>query len=192
MAPKMNPPDRLTVSEVDAELRRFVAIAGAIASARTVARLYASGLRHFSDKDLLQEAMTALLSGERVWPRGLPAQVVLQQIVHSIASNERKKLDYELERPAPNDDMSQDAGMLARAPNRTSDPARIMEGKSELERVTQAVAGDEEAELLVELYADGLRGDAAMKELGWDRKTHDAARKRLIRRLDGLAKDRRT
>ena len=53
------------------------------------------------------------------------------------------------------------------------------------------VAGDEDLEMLVMAWADGLRGEVAAQELGWDKKRYEAARKRLERRLKALAPDRR-
>ncbi len=58
--------------------------------------------------------------------------------------------------------------------------------------VYAAVAGDEDLELLVMVWADGQRGEEAAKELDWDKKKYEAARKRLTRRLDALDSDRRT
>ncbi len=57
--------------------------------------------------------------------------------------------------------------------------------------VYAAVAGDEEMEMLVMVWADGLRGDAAAKELEWDKNKYEATRKRLTRRLNALDSDRR-
>jgi hypothetical protein len=66
-------------------------------------------------------------------------------------------------------------------------PERELEGLSELQYVQSLVHGDEDLELLVEAWAEGLRGQDVLEELGWDGKTHDAARKRLQRRLNGRA-----
>jgi len=191
MAQSRGSAGRLAPAEVKAELEQLTATAGLVVAAHRMARIYVSGLRHLDADDLLREAMTKLLAGERKWPRGYHAMAVLQEVMHSIASNERKKHDYELLEPATAEDGQQEADVFANKGTSTSDPAVIAEGQNELEAITQAVAGDEDAELLVEALADGLKRDAAIKELGWDPNKYDAVRKRLVRRLDTLATNRR-
>jgi hypothetical protein len=40
-------------------------------------------------------------------------------------------------------------------------------------------------------WADGLRGNEAERELGWDKQKYDAARNRLNRRLKAFDPERR-
>jgi hypothetical protein len=44
-------------------------------------------------------------------------------------------------------------------------------------------------EMLLETWADGIRGQPAMQELAWDAHRYNAARKRLLRRLAMVAED---
>lgn len=55
-----------------------------------------------------------------------------------------------------------------------------------LERLARAVEDDEDAHLLLLAWAEGFRGREAATELGWDDKRHDAARKRLNRKIDAM------
>jgi len=68
-----------------------------------------------------------------------------------------------------------------------STPARIVEHRELLAAVDDLVKDDEQLQYLVMAWADGSRGGEACEVLGWDTKTHDAARKRLTRRLGSLA-----
>lgn len=175
-------PKRLTPAEVAASLQALSADADEIARALALARFHSRGLRHLGPEDLLQEAFTKLYTGERSWPRGLPALQVLGKAMHSISSNERRKADYmladDLERAYP---MSEPRPVdAARA---EADPARVAEAESELDRLRHALWDDPDAQLLLEMWADGLRGKRAMRELGWSALRHDATRKRLLRRL---------
>ena len=70
-------------------------------------------------------------------------------------------------------------------------PEDITSGKEQLAEVYALLAGDEELELLAMAWSDGIRGQDAMSELDWDKKKHDAARKRLLRKLEALNPDRR-
>jgi len=194
MSLNREPADRLTLREVNDELERLASTAADMARVVAIATYYAQGLRRLNHEDLLQEAFAKLLAGERVWPQGLPARAVLQRVHHSIASNHRTKADYLLAEDAGRGDSEEAAfaGDVTAQMRRTAPgPERAVEAGAELDALAEAVRGDEEVELLVEAWGDGLRGRDAMRELGWDAKTHDAARKRLIRRLNGLATNRR-
>ena len=81
-------PGRLTYQEVrdalsqmaEADMRR----------AERIADFLSHRLPGMSAEDLLQEVYTQLLSGDRRFPRGVPALVVLKTAMRSEASNVRK------------------------------------------------------------------------------------------------------
>jgi DNA-directed RNA polymerase specialized sigma24 family protein len=186
--------DRLTTVEVEAELRQLCSGAD-YARAKSLARTRAAGLVGSTAEDLLQEAITKLLSGERRWPRGVHPLVVLATAMHSIASNLRKStkrgpIDSKVavDGPAELDDEEQ-SPTVTRVD--TTTPEHIADAKTQLEEIQHLVAGDEEAELVVLAWAEGLRGKEAADELGFDMHTYEAARKRLIRKLTPLAAVRR-
>jgi hypothetical protein len=135
-------------------------------------------------EDLLQEAFTQLRTGQRSWPRGLAPLRAFSKAMHSIASNARKKADYllaaDLQPPCAH---ATGPTTLLDAPSAAADPARITEAESELAMARRAVHGDQDAELLLEVWADGVRGQQAMSELGWHPSRYHATRKRLLRRL---------
>src|SRR4051812_37211340 len=62
------------------------------ARAENLARLAAYGLSEMTANDVLQEALTDLLSCDRIWRRGVHPLVTLKVAMHSIASNARKKV----------------------------------------------------------------------------------------------------
>ena len=88
------------------------------------------------------------------------------------------------------EDSEVESSPLAEGVSPETDPARAVEGESDLVAVQNAVKGDEELEFLVEALAEGLTGMGIAKELGWDAKRYDAARNRLSRRLAALKTDR--
>jgi len=187
------PPKHLQRAEVDAALVCLVQNAGEMAKARKLSRTIAHGLPAMDADDLLQKAMTLLLAEKRKWPRGLPTLVMLKGVMKSVAFNTRKKTDYFLAEDlgSPTDeDGDIESSPLAEGISRETDPARRIEGESELEVVANAVKGDEELELHVEALADGLVGKSIAQELGWSESKYDAVRKRLSRRLASLKTDR--
>lgn len=171
------------------ELEQLSACAEQSVRALALARFYARGLRHLTAEDLLHEAFTQLRTGQRSWPRGLSPLRAFGKAMQSIASNARKKADYMLAGDLnPNADFRDpESHSPLEVPNPEADPARIAEAESELSRARQAVRGDNDMERLLETWADGLRGQPAMRELGWDAHRYNAVRKRLLRRLASVA-----
>jgi DNA-directed RNA polymerase specialized sigma24 family protein len=194
LTPEATLPDTLERAEVEAELARLVQNPAEIARAKKFAKVLAHGLRQLTGDDLLHEAITRLLCRSRKWRRGLPVLVVLTGTMRSIAFSARKAPDYGLAEDigaTSDEDSDDDPSPLGEGTSPETDPGRIVEAESEISAVQIAVQGDEELELLVEAFAEGLRGQDAAQELGWDRKTYDAARKRLSRRLAALDTDGR-
>lgn len=157
------------------------------AKAESIARGYAWGGTGLTAEDLLQEAFVKFLSEERAWPRGVHPLVVLRVTMHSIANNA-----FEKARAGPLDpfakvdadaDASTEPGRVLPDPTDGSTPVEPLAIKQQLRQAEQAVVGDEDLELLLCAWAEGLRGNAAMDELQWDEKKHDAVRKRLTRKL---------
>lgn len=171
------------------ELDQLAASAEQSVRAVALAKFYARGLRHLTPEDLLHEAFTQLRTGQRSWPRGLTPLRAFGKAMHSIASNARKKADYFLaEDLSPNlDSRDPENHSSLEVPKAEADPARIVEAQSELALARQAVRGDKDMELLLETWADGIRGQPAIRELGWDANRYDAVRKRLLRRLANAA-----
>lgn len=187
--------DRLTPQEVDAELRKLAATPADWSRLRSISSFLSGGLADFAGDDLLQETVTRFFEGRRTWPRNVHPIVVLKNAMRSVASDARKhgKLDPVDRTVAlaggPEDD--DDCRPRAEATVDTT-PEDELAGKEQLAAVYAAVAGDEDLEWVVLTWADGLRGDDAVRELGWEKKKYEAARKRLTRRLDTLDPDRRS
>lgn len=164
--------------------------------AKSIATSFCGGLTGWTPLDLLQETVTKFLEGVRTWPAGVHPLIVLKTAMHSVASNARK---HNKVSPVDEDvvldpfEVESDGEVALAAHGKVVvTPEDEASGKQQIAAVYAAVAGDEDLELLVLAWADGLRGDGAMQELGWDNKMYDAARKRLMRRLDAVAPDRRT
>jgi DNA-directed RNA polymerase specialized sigma24 family protein len=143
--------------------------------------------------DLLGKAMLLLVAGRRKWPRAVSTLVMLKGVMRSVAYRARRKPDYllaeDLGNP-PAEDSETESSPLAEGVSPEQDPARSIQAQFELAAVQHVVRGDEELELLVEALVEGLTGMGIAKELGWDVKRYDAARKRLSRRLAALKTDR--
>jgi DNA-directed RNA polymerase specialized sigma24 family protein len=188
--------ERLQAEDVDKEIRALLGSPADFARLRSIAFTLAAGVTGLTGDDLLNEAVVRFYEGRRAWPRGVHSLVVFKSAMHSLASDMRKRnvlspvdetaaLATTEEAEDSTDTRRKVHGAL------TLTPEDDLSGKEQLAAVYAVVAGDEELELLVMVWADGLRGDEAAKELDWDKKKYEAARKRLNRRLDALDPDRR-
>lgn len=188
--------ERLSAEDVDKEIRALLGSPASFAKLRTIAATLATGLSGLTGEDLINEAVVRFYEGRRKWPCGVHPLVVFKSTMHSLASGARKRADE-----GPIDefvalatvDLKEESTDLRPQVHGvvTLTPEDALSGKEQLVAVYAAVTGDEDLELLVMVWADGLRGDEAAKELDWDKKKYEAARKRLTRRLDALDPDRR-
>jgi DNA-directed RNA polymerase specialized sigma24 family protein len=179
--------ESLTHAEIDAALRAMSAADWA--RARSLARVRAASVPGLEAADLLQEALVELLASQRVWRRGVPPLVTLKVAMHSIASNyKNREAEGPIDRFAlvdvgagkcPGED---GAPREVEAVDRRS-PERIADARSEMAMLEALVAGDEDAQMVLLAWGEGLRGQPAVEEIGFDMKRYDAARKRLMRLL---------
>jgi hypothetical protein len=186
--------ERLPAEDVDKEIRALLGSVANFARLRSIASTLAAGVTGLTGDDLLHEVVARFYEGRRAWPRGVHPLVVLKSAMHSIASDTRKRTAL-----SPVDETvalatlsveDESADIRPQVHGLSSiTPEDELTGKEQLAAVYAAVAGDEDLELLVMVWADGQRGEEAAKELNWDKKKYEAARKRLTRRLDAL--DRR-
>lgn len=192
------PGNRLSPAEVDAEIQALATAPASWRRLRSIATVLCGGITGLTVDDLLQETVTRFYERRRRWPRGVHPVVVFKNAMRSVASDARKQNDAspvdQSVALADGADAGDDLADARPQVHGTSGltPEDELSGKEQLVAVYAAVAGNEELELLVMAWADGLRGDDAARELGWDKKKYEAARKRLARRLDAVDPDRRS
>ncbi|MBI3430659.1 MAG: hypothetical protein HY018_00400 [Hydrogenophilales bacterium] len=182
--------DSLSLAEVDAALRAL--LPADWERALRLARFRAGGLADWTGESLLSEALAKLLAGERVWRRDVSALQTLKNVLHSLASNDRKKqtgapidrfatVDVGAGGTEDEDHMPGVAAVDERSPE------SIVDGRSQLVAIEKLVADDEDAQMVLMAWSEGIRGKAAAEDLDFDMKRYDAARKRLERKLEPIA-----
>jgi hypothetical protein len=180
--------DRLSALEVEAALS---ALSDADWKRLSKIAQYQSAfdLTGVTGEELISETVSLLLDGTRRWKRGVHAFQALPLIAHSISDNWRSRdelfdrtvaVDHGLSEGSDDEAVTLVQVVEARTPEVIADGAR------QVSQVFQALAGDNDAELLALLWSDGVRGEEARTELGWDSRHHDTTRKRLGRKLDLL------
>jgi len=186
----------LPLEEVAEQLRLLLASPANYARLRRMASARCAGVAGMTGDDLLHETLTRFYEGRRKWPRNVHPLVILNSAMHSIASDERQSaarspVDENVALASGSaEEGSTDVRPQVHGVSRLT-PEDDLSGRQQVAALYAVVAGDEDLELLVMVWADGQRGEDAANELGWDMKKYEAARKRLTRRLDALDPDRR-
>jgi DNA-directed RNA polymerase specialized sigma24 family protein len=186
--------DRLSPAEVRQEVKNMSA-ADRVRVER-LARYIFAGVFGMSYEDLLQEAYLKLLSGERVWRRGFAAVPAITSILDSMASNYRKR-----EKSGPIDSRTivvttesmEDTDLLVHnvEPVDTLTPEGVAYDAQQLKKLEALLGDDEDATLVAWEWAEGRRGREAIEALGICESQYEAARKRLLRKIETMADERR-
>lgn len=182
----------LSRAQIEEEIRSLSD--GQWAKAERIAVSLCAGITGIEPEDLLQEAMTKFLEGVRVWPAGVPALVVLENVMFSIASNARRRVnDGPIDVTVELDPVSEErdepgAGRTAFSTTAVTPEDEVC-ARQQMAAVYASLAGDRDLQDLTAAWAMGMRGEECWTELGWTPLKYDAERKRLIRRLDKLARE---
>jgi DNA-directed RNA polymerase specialized sigma24 family protein len=193
MCDASEPEERLTRAKIEAILALFTP--SDWQRAMSMAAMFSGGVTGWKAEDLLQETLTKLLAGDRIWRPGLHPLVVLKTAMYGVAfnarrHNERSPVDEKVILD-PFEAEGEENTPVAHG-KVTVTPEDVALGKEQMAHLNAVIAGDEDLELLVMAWADGLRGTEARKILGWDAKKYDAARNRLLRKLAKLDPERRS
>lgn len=182
MCAASEPAERLSRVKIETVLASFKSADWA--RAKAIAEKLSGGVTGWQADDLLQEAMTQLLSGNRIWQPGLNPLVVLKTAMRGIAFNVRRH-----NKRSPVDEnvvldpfeAEEEESTPAAHGKVTVTPEDVLLGKEQMAQLNAVINGDEDLELLVMSWADCIRGAEAREALGWDSKKYDAVRKRLLR-----------
>ena len=135
---------------------------------KKIARLYARRTP-FDHDDLLQEAICRVLSGKRVWARGVPVRSFLVGVMRSIAW-EWKSKPHEAVVDAP-DPGCGESPMMA-----SIDSAKIV----------AMFADDLVAQKIVLGMMEGVRGEELQRSSGLGKVEYESKRKKIRRRIEKL------
>jgi len=133
------------------------------------------------EKDLLDEAITATVSGRRLWTRSIPLRQHLLGAMRSISTSwyEKKAEEYlesDLVEPGAESPLDRIAT--------TQDPEKILEAKERLDQVRKLFEQDTVASKIVSLLGLGYTAKEIQIRLSITSSGFAAAAKRIRRRLD--------
>lgn len=153
---------------------------------KSIARLHARGLPpDVSWDDLLQEAITRVLTGKRVKPEDLGMVAFLAGIMRSLRADHIRRARRGVRRDDPHrlGTEQPDPPLEHEALDPTADPERALIAADELEKIRQLFADDRVALQIVDGLAEGLTAEQIRARHSISRTDYDSTRKRMRRCL---------
>ena len=136
-----------------------------------------------SPGDLLHEALSAAIMGDRKCPRDVPFMAFIVQTMRSIASHHREKRRRE---PADGGAAQEAQGARPVFSTVTSDPEQMLierESEDTVGAIHDCFEGDEQAQMVVLGWSEGYRGKELRDFVGVDQAALDYAIKRIRRSM---------
>lgn len=152
---------------------------------KSIARLYARGLPpDVAWDDLLQEAITRVLTGKRVRPDDVPMVTFLGGVMRSLRADHIRRSRHGVGRDDPHwIERSADELFELELLDPGADPERALIVTEELDKIRQLFADDAIALLIIDGLAEGLAAEQIRARNGISRTEYDSARKRMRRAL---------
>ena len=156
---------------------------------KTIARLHARGLPpDVSWEDLLQEALTRVLTGARRVPEGVAPVAFIAGVMRSLRSEHWKRFGTaRRRRDAPGDSggyVTLEAARRAAALRESApDPERSLMAAEELRAIERLFADDPLVLKIIDALGEGLGAEQIRAALSLGKTEYDSARKRMRRRL---------
>jgi DNA-directed RNA polymerase specialized sigma24 family protein len=151
---------------------------------KTLARLHARGLP--SDvgwEDLLQEALTRVLTGARRIPRGVAPVAFIAGVMRSLRSEHWRRFGAARRRRNPASDYLRYGRREAALRDAAPDPERAAIAAEELQAIEKLFADDQIVLAIIDALGAGLPAGQIRATLGLTRTEYDSARKRMRRAL---------
>ena len=138
--------------------------------------------------ELIQEALTRALAGQRKCRRNLAFVPFLYGSMRSIAHAAAKAARRSLIDPFADLEDAEEAEELRADAIDLVDPERLASGRDSLQKLNELFKDDEEVLIVMESMASGLKGEELRKSLGLSKTEHDTIRKRMHRQSKPFAK----
>jgi DNA-directed RNA polymerase specialized sigma24 family protein len=148
---------------------------------KSIARLYARGLPpDTSWDDLLQEAITRVLTGKRVKPEDVAMVGFLGGVMRSLRADHVRRARRGVADPARLGSPHESEQEVL---DPTSDPERAVIATEELHKIRRLFADDALAVQIIDGLAEGLDAEQIRARHGISKTEYDSARKRMRRAL---------
>lgn len=152
-----------------------------------LARLRALGTRTHAE-DLMQEAVTRTLAGQRQWPEGVPFVAFLAQTMRSIAFEERADAAQVVLHSEAAPALEADEAVWPE-PSDDVTPEREYAARQALRAVDELFDGDDEARAVLSAVAENRPAEEIKAERGLTQTQYATILRRIRRRLDAYSKE---
>jgi RNA polymerase sigma-70 factor (ECF subfamily) len=177
--------DHRTISATETALALKLVTAMDLLKLKTIARLHARGLPpDVGWDDLLQEALTRVLTGARKVPEGVGMIPFLAGVMRSLrAGHWRRALEGSGDRQAVHLDQEDEKPRELELHDPAPSPERTLSAHQELRAIERLFADDPVALLILSGLGEGLSPDPICARAGISKTDYDSARKRMRRTL---------
>ncbi len=151
---------------------------------KTLARLHARGLPpDLGWEDLLQEALTRVLTGARRIPEGIAPVAFIAGIMRSLRSEHWKRCGAARRRRNASGSSGMYSARGIEGPDVAPDPERSLIAAEELQAIERLFADDPVALGIIDALGEGLAAGQIRTALSLTKTEYDSARKRIRRCL---------
>lgn len=151
---------------------------------KTIARLHARGLPpDIGWEDLLQEALTRVLTGARRIPAGLAPVAFIAGVMRSLRSEHWKRFGAARRRGGASGSCRSDRMPGLEVRDAAPDPERSLIAAEELQAIERLFADDPVALGIIDALGEGLAAEQIRARLSLTKTEYDSARKRIRRCL---------
>ena len=151
---------------------------------KSVARLHARGLPpEVGWEDLLQEALTRVLTGARRIPDGIAPVAFIAGVMRSLRSEHWKRFGAARRRRSATSSQGGYPGAEVEVRDAAPDPERSLIAAEQLQAIERLFAGDPVALRIIDALGEGLAAEQIRETLSLTKTEYDSARKRMRRRL---------
>ena len=177
--------DAFSPAEVKAALNALTAVD--IARLNQAAEFFCVINGFDQPNDLLQEALTRALAGQRRCRRDLALVPFLYGSMRSIANAAAKASRRSRIDPFADPEDSDEEAELGAHAVELVDPERLAAARDALQKLNELFKDDEEILIFIEAMASGLKGRELRQSLGLSKTDHDTIRKRMHRQSKPFA-----
>jgi DNA-directed RNA polymerase specialized sigma24 family protein len=151
---------------------------------KTIARIYARGLPPDGVwEDMLQEALTRVLTGSRRQPEGVPMVAFVAGILRSLRADYWRRAKRESSDDKLRFDRQCDESLELDLVDPRPGPERALSARQQIALIKLLFADDPAALTIIDGLGDGLTAEQIRVSTGLSKTAYDSARRRMRRRV---------
>jgi DNA-directed RNA polymerase specialized sigma24 family protein len=151
---------------------------------KTIARIYARGLPPDGVwEDMLQEALTRVLTGSRRQPAGVPMVAFVAGVLRSLRADYWRRAKRESSDDKLHFDRQRDESLELDLVDPRPKPERALSARQQIALIKLLFADDPAALTIIDGLGGGLTAEQIRVSTGLSKTAYDSARRRMCRRV---------